>query len=509
MNNLDISRHFVNVMGWSVIPLEPKGKKPVIQWEHYQSNKPTEKELIRWFSETDYNIGIVTGKISNLVVVDSDDGSEAPFGLNSELKVKTSKGYHLYFSYTDGIKNKVRVNGQQVDVRGDGGYVVAPFSIHETGHMYRFVLPEGKKVHQCKMQPIGEKFEQTISEPKQTPEFKPIIGTNEGSRNDSLFRKLAGLEKLPMQKAWEIALAFNQTFNPPLEQREVLQIFKSVTKYANFAPEETPMARPRNLSNIADELKAHQELIKKAPSTGFEILDQIIRGFLPTHFYLLTGDTNSGKSSLAVNFAYNVSMQQKKVLYLALEPDINIGLFFACMISNKKFNELTDEDYKMNNPYIDILLQEDCKTFADLIQIIKLNGSRYDLIIVDHLGYFVTGTANTTQEQNNLYKQLALATKELQTAILGIVHPRKTKAGEKIDINDIAGGAGAKQDATEVLILQRERLNKDDEHDLTLSSNAKLQVAKSKTQSAVNKTTIDIVFTIGSPEVIERKYAIT
>ena len=61
--------------GWSVIPL--RGKRPAIpSWTEYQTRRPTQDEIRSWFSNssgsTPPNIGIVTGSISGLVVVDCD-----------------------------------------------------------------------------------------------------------------------------------------------------------------------------------------------------------------------------------------------------------------------------------------------------------------------------------------------------------------------------------------------------------------------------------------------------
>jgi len=67
MTMLEIARKYV-ARGWSVIPLE--GKIPSIVWKEYQARYPTDEELQRWFSDGKKNIGIVTGKISGLSVVD-------------------------------------------------------------------------------------------------------------------------------------------------------------------------------------------------------------------------------------------------------------------------------------------------------------------------------------------------------------------------------------------------------------------------------------------------------
>ena len=91
------------------------------------------------------NIGIATGKRSNIIVVDVDDVKKfSEVEKNHEpiktLSVKTSKGRHLYFKYRkeyEDVKNCQRLFGC-VDIRCDGGYVVGPGSRHKSGHVYEF-----------------------------------------------------------------------------------------------------------------------------------------------------------------------------------------------------------------------------------------------------------------------------------------------------------------------------------------------------------------------------------
>src|SRR5262249_16982617 len=94
------------------------------------------------------NIGIATGKRSGIFVVDIDGekGEESlidlltSFGaLPETYEVETAKGRHFYFIQPTGLhsKNSVSDMGAHIDVRGDGGYVVAPPSVHpETGKAY-------------------------------------------------------------------------------------------------------------------------------------------------------------------------------------------------------------------------------------------------------------------------------------------------------------------------------------------------------------------------------------
>ena len=89
--------------GWSVIPIRAGTKKPVRGWKEYQDRQPTEAECIGWFENTDHDIAIVCGRVSNLVVVDTDDDTATKLAADqgwdrTPYRVKTRKGYHYYFS---------------------------------------------------------------------------------------------------------------------------------------------------------------------------------------------------------------------------------------------------------------------------------------------------------------------------------------------------------------------------------------------------------------------------
>ena len=64
--------------GWSIIPL--RGKRPAIDaWREFQHSGPDTALLPRWFASPRVNIGIVTGRVSDLVVVDCDSTEDATF----------------------------------------------------------------------------------------------------------------------------------------------------------------------------------------------------------------------------------------------------------------------------------------------------------------------------------------------------------------------------------------------------------------------------------------------
>ena len=118
-------------MGFSIIPVK-KDKRPYIGWANFQKSRPSEKQIRQWWGKwPGANIGIVTGKISGLTVIDAD--SEAGLNALNEFLpdsltipiVKTPKGNHLYFKHSPGLSNGVRII-KDTDLRTDGGYIIAP-----------------------------------------------------------------------------------------------------------------------------------------------------------------------------------------------------------------------------------------------------------------------------------------------------------------------------------------------------------------------------------------------
>lgn len=118
--------------GWSVFPLANGSKRPLEKWEQYQRARPSFAEVAAWCSR-DSNTAIVTGSVSGLVVLDLD--SEAAIaeamrrGVPATVEVQTPRGRHLYFRAPEFVVgNRAGFPFDGADVRGEGGYVVAPGS---------------------------------------------------------------------------------------------------------------------------------------------------------------------------------------------------------------------------------------------------------------------------------------------------------------------------------------------------------------------------------------------
>jgi putative DNA primase/helicase len=133
--------------GLSIFPVEANGKKPAIAGGFKAATKD-EGRVKRWFNGgASLNIGIATGEPSRFFALDADGDAgrkslrclEAKNGsLPRTVTVETPHGNHFYFRYP-GYRVPCSAGriASGIDIRGDGGYVVAPSSRTKDGQ-YRF-----------------------------------------------------------------------------------------------------------------------------------------------------------------------------------------------------------------------------------------------------------------------------------------------------------------------------------------------------------------------------------
>lgn len=133
-------------MGLSILPVQ--GKTPAVQWTMLQRQRPTADDIRRWHTSGKLQgVGIICGKVSELVVVDLDgeaaiEAFRLKFpGMMETYAVRSGSGHGLHLYYSPAyIPSTTRVVGTpygNFELRSDGCYVVAPPSIHPSGAPYR------------------------------------------------------------------------------------------------------------------------------------------------------------------------------------------------------------------------------------------------------------------------------------------------------------------------------------------------------------------------------------
>lgn len=210
MSNLKIALHYRGRC-LSVIPLTPRGKNPLINWKAYQSTLPTNDEIRAWFEATpNANVGIATGVVSGVFVLDCDSKdavrSVEMRGYGQASIVETGNGVHFYYAMPNfAVGNRAKV-APGMDIRGTGGYVVAPPSIHPSGRAYQWLTdvnldrrapdwlldllrPGGPALcTTCAAQPLQVRYGRGFARAAFEREYRAVLNAPHGARNDTLNR---------------------------------------------------------------------------------------------------------------------------------------------------------------------------------------------------------------------------------------------------------------------------------------------------------------------------------
>ena len=276
MNNKEIALSYLR-QGLSVIPLKSptmvsnelppqefirQCKMPLVKWKEFQSRLPTEEEVAGWFDKWPYaNIGIVTGMVSGIVVFDLDSEHAVQYaenegGFPDTPKVKTGKGHHVYVKHPGfEVRNDVRKE-LDIDIRADGGYVVAPPSIHGNGNQYNWedcssifdiaiaqcdpwMIDYLKEVASNSNTPTTEKPPKpsdnpnTVRKPADGESYADILknGAQQGHRNHTAAKLIGHLLGKGNDETvvWEMVKQWNTgKNNPPLDETELRKTFESI-----------------------------------------------------------------------------------------------------------------------------------------------------------------------------------------------------------------------------------------------------------------------------------------
>lgn len=224
-------------LGYAVIPVG-KNKKPLLKnWKEFQTKAPTIEQIEAWWEQwPDANIGIITGKVSGITVIDVDThmgASDAPFPLTYAVRTGNG-GLQLYYAYQPGLTISANKYPQfpHVDIRSDGGYVVAPPSVTDyvdekdgarKGGEYSVSSPRDLAPFPAYLFP----------EQKKARTLRERMSVGKGARNATI-ASVIGTILRPMSEdkfatdGWESVRAINKTYNPPLSEEELETTFLSI-----------------------------------------------------------------------------------------------------------------------------------------------------------------------------------------------------------------------------------------------------------------------------------------
>lgn len=199
----------IAAMGFPVFPVDRMSRKPKITGWPTEATTDAATVAGWWTRWPDASIGMPTGPRSGVWVLDID-GQEGEhhleqYSLPDTTEVWTGRGRHLWWRWPEGrpVKNSVGRVGPALDVRGAGGYVVVPPSVHPSGRVYEFKIepdelaeaPESllRAVYEAESLGVGLPPDTAIRHPEKMAESilrrgcEQLAVMEEGGRNAALF----------------------------------------------------------------------------------------------------------------------------------------------------------------------------------------------------------------------------------------------------------------------------------------------------------------------------------
>lgn len=446
----------IAALGWPVIP--ERDKIPLVsKWPETASTVPAVLE--RWWREHEgAGIGVLTGPRSGLAVLDVDprnggnDSLEAVFpeGLPETPRSRTGGGgQHIFFRYPlpGPIKSGEIMPG--LEIKADGGKVTVPPSVHPNGKEYEWaVSPFKTDLAPLPQVILGLVARRLKSDRTARGEGEPIP---QGQRNNRLAAIAGAMRRQGMgQTEIEAAiLTVNESqCKPPLPEREVLGIARSVGRY-----------------------KPDPQTVKTAPSpkiftgaelqrTEFKAPKWAVPGLIPEGLSILAGSPKTGKSFFSLAVAAGVAYGGAVLGSIEVEPGEVLAL---CLEDTPRRIKARLEQLFGDGPFPEKLHVCAETPRADQGGIEFIEGWLEEhpnarLVIVDTFQKF----RKPASRNGNIYGEDYAAAGLLksladrhQVGIVAVHHTRKGEAADPLEM--VSGSMGLTGSADTIMVLKRAR----------------------------------------------------
>lgn len=470
--------------GWAVFPVS-KEKHPLTENGFKDATTDT-KTIKEWFTHfSGANIGIATGQVSGgLVIIDVDiDESAGKYGNESleywceqngccfsdTLTATTGRGgKHYYFTSTEPFGCKVGAL-ENVDIRGDGGYVVAPPSKHKNGMYYKWDDEDEAIVSVQSDSDVEYFLHEAFKNVSTDTKFEIPKEAGSGSRNDTLFKMTSSYQAQGMPD--EEIIAAIKGYNiaqckPPLPDDEVDKILKSVlgkyqkgkkkesAKATEQKPEEPPKAKTKR------KLKKGKDLMNK------EIPEPIVYvgvgredPLLVEGTCILSAKAKMGKSWFVLGMCLALCKGEEflgyktrkcSCLYLDLESSENI--------QKKRLLKALNGRNAPDNFYLDTETDKIEDGFVDQIENYLTQDPNIGVVIVDVFQIIRSDAkSNKETEYQHAYRDITPLNKlaaERHISIILVCHDRKA-VDENDPFSNILGSTGLQGAAAQMIVMYR------------------------------------------------------
>lgn len=460
--------------GFYVFRIKRNGKRPFAEgWQSEATCNAAEVEAL--FAGHDYNIGIFTGKYFQfsgstlcdralaIVDVDTKDGKLGNstmehmeimgFDFPPTLTVTTaSGGRHLFYTVDTPIQGGTNKVGQHVDLKSHGGYVVAPGSsvdnalylitdnqpIHDAPEwlikkagrpMDKSALTDIPAADMDSDQAITRATEYLLS----APEAISGSGGNQTTLTAAMVCRDFGLSlSMTEDLLWK---HYNPRCQPPWAHDELLPIVANAYRYAKLAAgnssphsEFTPIALDPKEEEAERKTGLYYEWCEHITTDENHhplIEDLLDQGTMS----VLYGDSNAGKTFVAMDLAFHIAMGQNwdnkrvtqgSVLYIAAEGGRGARNRIAAM--RQKYNS-HDAPFALVPCPVNLFDQpKDVKTLVKLIKQAEAEKGHLRLVVIDTLARAMSGGNENAAEDMSLFVENLDAIRHHTKAHILVVH---------------------------------------------------------------------------------------
>ena len=362
---LEAAKKYAN-MGLAVFPLRVKGKEPIT--DNGFKDATTDLRIIEkwWHDNPNCNIGIATGQMSGgLVAIDMDiDKDKGKDGYHtfkkwcddnylilpdSWLSITGRGGYHLLYRSKFPVPSKIGWL-DDVDIRADGAYIVAPPSIHPNGTKYEWedapdecqlVSTDDIDVEFIMNSVIASniKTNQPLSVPDEIPE---------GHRDEIMFKLACKYQAMGMSDSAMLAALQEENrvrCKPPLSDKEIRKKVEQAQKYQkgevvtleNHSNELTRKSYGKTGRKIEETVTDHD--LDMPTLAEFEEKEKkwLVPGYIPEGCVtLLCADGGIGKTTLWCDTLAALTAGTTTIFDKALEIPFQTGIERTVMYFSKE-----------------------------------------------------------------------------------------------------------------------------------------------------------------------------
>lgn len=455
------------------------GKVPLVPWAPFQERLPTDADVrVWWMRWPTANIGMATGILSGVLVLDADGGEARKTcltrgGLDATPTVWTGKvgGAHFHLEYPGGDVRNFARKLPGTDMRAQGGYVLLPPSVHASGNVYRWA----DHTRELPPAPVPDWLAELIQEPASGDyegsgehgdplDYDEILehGFDEGRRDDGLFRFACRLRHDNIDQAYaeELIRVAASACRPAFDAAEAVKKIRNVyEKYepGNIGPEveedgyfcpDGVSAGPVTDPPPAVFFRPISELLAM-PDTDPDWMVDLL--FTVGSNGWVAAEPKVGKSWVVLELAYCLSTgmpflgrfaikQPRRVLYVQEEDSVDrVKRRLKRLIKGDPSRPAPADAYWQWSIRLGFKLDD--LTWLEMLrqEIIKYEA---EIIILDVFNRLHSSDENKQQDMTAILNNLTRLTNDYGVAFIVVHHNRKPQQGDEARGNQRLRGSG-------------------------------------------------------------------